>query len=312
MKNLIIGVVVVGVIAIGAYFFIKSSNNTLRVNNEQKTEVKPVTPNTTDATSAEQTKQEEEAEQKNERETIIGSSVEERDITAYHFGTGETELLFVGGIHGGYEWNTVLVAYELMDYLEANPSAVPENVKVTVIPVLNPDGLNKTVGSAGRFTQTDVPSSPTELVAGRFNANTVDLNRNFDCDWKSSGTWQNKTVSGGSKAFSEPESQALRDYVESHDIQAAIVWYSAAGGVYASNCHDGVLPETTTLTNLFAKASGYKAYESFNFYEITGDAVNWLAKNNIPAISVLLTNHEDVEWNKNKAGIEAILKNYAN
>ncbi|MEK7586773.1 MAG: hypothetical protein AAB453_02805, partial [Patescibacteria group bacterium] len=64
-------------------------------------------------------------------------------------------------------------------------------------------------------------------------------------------------------------------------------------------------------TTLFAKASGYKEYNDFDFYEITGDMVNWLAKINIPAISVLLSDHENVEWNKNKAGIEALLKNYA-
>jgi hypothetical protein len=70
------------------------------------------------------------------------------------------------------------------------------------------------------------------------------------------------------------------------------------------------LPETKTLTNLYAQASGYKANEEFNFYAITGDMVNWLAKNNIPAISVLLTNHTDVEWDKNKKGIDAILEYY--
>jgi murein tripeptide amidase MpaA len=64
-------------------------------------------------------------------------------ITAYHYGTGDKEILFVGGIHGGYEWNTALVAYQLMDYLKANPNVIPKNVKVTVIPVLNPDGLIK-------------------------------------------------------------------------------------------------------------------------------------------------------------------------
>ena|SRR3990172_1535765 len=73
--------------------------------------------------------------------TVLGTSVQKRDITAYHFGTGAKEVLFVGGIHGGYEWNTALVAYELMDYLTANPKTIPANVKVTVIPVLNPDGL---------------------------------------------------------------------------------------------------------------------------------------------------------------------------
>jgi hypothetical protein len=148
-------------------------------------------------------------------------------------------------------------------------------------------------------------------IPGRFNDNNVDLNRNFDCDWRASGTWQNRTVSGGSKAFSEPESQALRNYVNASTPTAVVVWYSAAGGVYSSNCYNGVLPETKTITNLYATASGYPPHETFDYYEITGDAVNWLAKMNIPAISVLLTTHEDMEWEKNKKGIEALLIHYA-
>ncbi len=247
----------------------------------------------------------------NKEQTVIGKSVERRDILAYHYGTGDKELLFVGGIHGGYEWNTVLVAYETMDYLKANPTTVPANVKVTVIPVLNPDGLNKTVGTTSRFSKADVPTEKDATVAGRFNGNTVDLNRNFDCDWKASAKWQDKTVSGGSAAFSEPESQAMKNYVETNKPTVVVVWYSSAGGVFASNCHNGVLPETQTLTDKYAKASGYPAYEDFNFYEITGDMVNWLAKSNIPAISVLLTNHTNTEWSKNEKGIKALLEYYA-
>ncbi|MEK7201085.1 MAG: M14 family zinc carboxypeptidase, partial [Patescibacteria group bacterium] len=76
------------------------------------------------------------------------------------------------------------------------PTIVPANIKVTVIPVLNPDGLNKTVGTPGRFTQASVPTASGATVSGRFNAHTVDLNRNFDCDWQASATWQNKAVSG--------------------------------------------------------------------------------------------------------------------
>ena len=247
----------------------------------------------------------------NEPETVIGKSVQGSDITAYHYGEGEKELLFMGGIHGGYEWNTVLVAYELMDYLQANPNVIPQGVTVTVIPVLNPDGLQKVVGSAGRFAASSVPSSQEATIPGRFNANEVDLNRNFDCDWQSVGMWQSREVDGGNSAFSEPESRAFRDYVNAAKPAAVVVWYSAAGGVFASNCHNGVLPETNTITNLFAQASGYPAYQEFNFYEITGDAVNWLAKNNIPAISVLLSNHTNTEWSKNQAGITALLDYYA-
>jgi hypothetical protein len=198
-----------------------------------------------------------------------------------------------------------------MDYLGENPEVVPSNVKVTVIPVLNPDGLNKVAGTAGRFTKADISTTQSVLVSGRFNANSVDLSRNFDCNWKSTGVWQTTPVSGGSKVFSEPESRAIQGYVAVHKPDAVVVWYSAAGGVYASSCGNGVSAETKALTDLYAKASGYPAHQSFDFYETTGDMVNWLAKNNIPAVSVLLSTHTDVEWDKNKRGIDALLQSYA-
>jgi hypothetical protein len=82
--------------------------------------------------------------------------------------------------------------------------------------------------------------------------------------------------------------------------------------VYSSNCKNGVSTDTKELTELFAKASGYTAHAEFDYYEITGDLVNWMAGQNIPAISVLLTDHENTELTKNKAGIEAILTYVAN
>ncbi len=255
------------------------------------------------------------APQENKQETVIGTSVEGRSITAYHYGKENTqvskELLFVGGAHGGYEWNTVLVAYQLMDYLKTNPDAIPAGVRVTVIPVLNPDGLYKVVGTSGRFTEADVPASPEKVASGRYNANNVDLNRNFDCDWQSTGVWQNTKVSGGSAAFSEPESKALQTYVGAHKPSAVVVWFSSAGGVFSSSCHNGVSSETSAITKIYADASGYPAFKEFNFYEITGDMVNWFAKNNIPAVSVLLSTHSDIEWSKNQAGILALFAHYS-
>lgn len=243
--------------------------------------------------------------------TVIGTSTQGRAITAYHYGEGEEEVVFVGGIHGGYSWNTALVAYELMDYLEGNAANIPENVKVTVIPVLNPDGLQLVAGTSSRFAASDVDKAKASTIDGRLNGNDVDLNRNFDCDWQTNGTWQSRTVSGGTRAFSEPESAAIRDYILANDPASVVVWYSAAGGVFSSNCHGEVLPETRELTKTYAEASGYRAFEEFDFYEITGDMVNWLAKEGVPAISVLLTNHTDTEWSKNRAGVEALLEYYA-
>jgi hypothetical protein len=298
MKKFMVALVLIVIAGVGIYFITRGSANSAKVVEQN---LNTNTASTTDQNIT-----------NNLGQTVIGKSVGGRDIIAYHYGTGNAELLFVGGIHGGYEWNTTLVAYQLMDYLKANPTVIPNNIKVTVIPVLNPDGLYKIVGTTTEnFTQADVSSSPNATVAGRFNANKVDLNRNFDCDWQAVGKWQNKDVSGGSKAFSEPESLAIKNYIEANKPTAAVVWYSSAGGVFASNCHNGVSTETNILTKTYAGASGYPSYQSFDFYATTGDMVNWLAKNNIPAISVLLTNHTDTEWTKNQKGFEALLKYYS-
>jgi hypothetical protein len=243
-------------------------------------------------------------------ESVIGTSAGGEEIKAYHFGTGSKELLFIGGIHGGYSWNSALVAYELIDHLRDNPDLIPKDVSITVIPSFNADGLKKTVGTTGLFSAAAVPKDLATRITGRFNANDVDLNRNFDCEWKAEGTWQNRTVSGGSAAFSEPEAAALRDYVEKYRPTAVVAWYSAAGGVYASSCGKGISAGTTALMNTFAKASGYEANNEFDFYTLTGDMMNWFAKLEIPAVSVLLTTHEAIEWDKNRAGIEAVIASY--
>ncbi len=298
MKKATIPIIIVLLVAIIIYFIARNPSQPVQVVDET-----PITtpPSATTTPIVDKTK------------TVIGASVEGRAITAYHFGTGtSTEVLFVGGIHGGYEWNTALVAYQLVDYLKTNPTSIPANVKVTVIPALNPDGLNQVVGTTtGNFTAANVSADMATVIDGRFNANNVDLNRNFDCDWQTKGTWNKTPVSGGTAAFSEPESAAIKSYIEMNDPAAVVVWYSAAGGVFASNCHSGVSVETDALTTAFAKASGYPGHASFDFYETTGDMTNWLAKIGTPAISILLTNHTDTEWTKNLAGVKAVLEYYA-
>lgn len=300
MKNFLSFLVLVIIIIAGVYFF-----NQNKVPNQEASVVTPTTETATEETVVEEAPKEEGAE------IVIGKSVEGREIKAYNFGTGDTRILLIGGIHGGYSWNTSSVMFEAIDYFKANPSAISSNIKVTVIPVLNPDGLYNATKKEGRFTKADVSTAQDVLVASRFNANKVDLSRNFDCDWKSVGVWQTRQVSGGKTVFSEPESVAIKQYVESHDIKAIVAWYSAAGGVYASECGEGISPETKKITETFAKASGYPAHETFDFYVTNGDMVNWFAMKKIPATSVLLTNHTDVEWDKNKKGIEALFKLYA-
>ncbi|MCA9325342.1 hypothetical protein KDA23_04740, partial [Candidatus Saccharibacteria bacterium] len=185
---------------------------------------------------------------------VIGRSEGGNDIVAYHYGTGEKEILLVAGVHGAYAANTSQLAHELNSYLES--ATLPEDVRVTVIPVLNPDGLQKI------YEVTDVVNGFSALrdhnatIPGRFNANNVDLNRNFDCEWAPKSMWRSQEVSGGSAVFSESEAATLRDYVIAQDPVAAIVWFSAEGKVYPSACGGAPSSASTQLASTFAKAAG--------------------------------------------------------
>ncbi len=113
----------------------------------------------------------------------LGVSVEDRRIDAYTFGNGATHLTFIGGMHGGYEWNSVILAQTFIEYLRAHPEFVPKDIRITVIPNANPDGVFAVVGKEGIFTADDVLTGEGATDKGRFNARGVDLNRNFDCKW---------------------------------------------------------------------------------------------------------------------------------
>ena len=238
--------------------------------------------------------------------TTVGFSVEGRPIIAYQFNNGPDQVVFVGGIHGGYEWNTILLAYDAIDYFVANPEAIPDTVTLHIIPSANPDGQFLITNQAERFTSSDVI---TDTFSGRFNANGVDLNRNWDCQWSPSAVWRDEQVSGGSRPFSEPENVALRDFLLVREPAAVIFWHSAANGVFAAGCPDTHAP-SYELAQIYGEAAGYPIYERFNAYTITGDAGDWLTTQGIPSITVELINHRSLDWPKNLAGMLAILEHY--
>lgn len=244
------------------------------------------------------------------QQTLIGASVEGRAIESYTFGTGEKDVLFVGGIHGGYEWNSILLAYQFIDWFSTKEITVPDDMTIHIIPDLNPDGTAKVVSKEGRFLKSDIIAG-VDQSTGRFNANGVDLNRNFGCKWQPESSWRGNTVSAGSSAFSEPEAAALRNYVTLHNPLSVTFWHSQANNVYASECENGVLPETLAIMQLYSDASGYGAVPVFDAYPVTGDAEGWLASIGIPAITVELSSHETLDLAQNRAAVEAMLEYYS-
>jgi eukaryotic-like serine/threonine-protein kinase len=145
--------------------------------------------------------------------TVIGRSVLGSSIEAVRFGSGNRAILFVGGLHAGSAPSTVSLAQRVINHFTDNPAEIPSTAIVYVISNTNPDS----------------PYAPGEL-SGRLNGNNVDLNRNWDCRWVEDASWRGNVVpgSGGPAPFSEPETQALAEFILDLNPAAVIFWEARA------------------------------------------------------------------------------------
>jgi hypothetical protein len=229
-------------------------------------------------------------------------------ILRYRLGQGQNVLVLVGGMHGGYEWNTILLAEKMRAHLIDNPDLIPPSLAIDLIPNANPDGLYAVTGSSDN--SFDPPVDFEATIPGRFNGRYVDLNRNWDCGWQPTALWGSEPVNGGAAPFSEPETEALRDFFLAIEPAAVLFWHSAAVGVYPAAC-DRPDPASSALAELYGARAGYKVYDEFTHYAITGDASNWLSSVGIPAITVELSTHSALDWEQNLAGLQALLEHLA-
>lgn len=227
---------------------------------------------------------------------VIGHSVNGKPIEAVRFGNGPQTIIFIGGLHAGFAPGTVTLAQQTVAHFEQNPAAIPPNLTIYVILSANPDS----------------PNAPGQLN-GRLNANRVDLNRNWDCNWLSNARWRGNVVpgSGGSAPFSEPETQSLRDFILEKNPAAVIFWEARVdnGLVSPGNC--GVRHQPSeSLATAYGAAAGYPVadFEDLTGQVLNGDGANWLVQQGIPAIAILLPQYSSMDWAHNLAGILAVLQ----
>jgi hypothetical protein len=219
-----------------------------------------------------------------------GRSFGGRSLLAYRFGTGSSAHIIVGGIHGGYEANTVTLVGEILKYLQENPSLVPDGVTLYVIPCANPDGY-----AAG-----------TDRERGRMNGNGVDLNRNWDYHWQPEATHGVRPVDAGAYAFSEPETAALRDFFLARGVEAAIFYHSAMAQIFYGAKRDQ--SATYELAQIVSEATGYPIATGVPRQITTGDAIDWMSAQGLAGIEVELTTHDGIEWERNLQGLLVFLK----
>ena len=200
--------------------------------------------------------------------------------------------MIVAGIHGGYEWNTVVLADELIAYLEDHPESVPADKSLFILRDLNPDGEARDHGPDGRA-----------------NANGVDLNRNFpinwERNWRRSGCWQERPISAGNGPASEPETQVLIYFIQSQPFDALISYHSAGLGIFPGGNSPGAA--SVSLAEVLSAVSEYPYPPVDTGCIYTGQLAVWASAQGIAAVDIELANHHDTDFQVNLAILAAFL-----
>lgn len=223
----------------------------------------------------------------------IGRSVNGEAITVTQIGNGARVVVLVGGFHAGFAPASVRLAESMIDYFQSNPEEIPEDVRIYVIPLANPDSAQ-----GGR-----------EAISGRVNGNGVDINRNWDCNWTENAVWRSQSINAGDKPFSEPESAALKAFFLDEEPSAVIFWEARGELVIPGRC-GSYHSDSQRLASVYGAHSGYE-FGFITGYQVTGDVSDWLDKNGIAAIAILLSGYDATDWDRNLRGVQDVLQDVA-
>jgi carboxypeptidase T len=128
----------------------------------------------------------------------LGLSIEGRPILGLRIGRGGPRVRILGAHHGNELVSQEVVLAAAVALAEKDP---PLKMEVWVVPEVNPDGVE---------------------AGTRYDARGVDLNRNYGFQWTDTEPY------GGEKAFSEPETRAIRMLSTWHAPSTGLTLHSGA------------------------------------------------------------------------------------
>lgn len=222
----------------------------------------------------------------------IGSSVEGRDILSVRLSAVSSRAkrlmpaaVFMGGHHArehvSVEMPLMLLEYLIDEYNHQNPRIVSllNNFEVYIIPVVNPDGKQHDIAGSKYKHWRKNRSQNTDGSRG------VDLNRNYAFGWGGAGasSYPGSDTYRGPNAFSEPETQAIKAFVESHpNITTLLSYHTFSQLVLWPWGHvNGEIPNQKdlavfkTMGEKMAQWNGYRPMKSGDLYLASGDTCDW-------------------------------------
>lgn len=221
----------------------------------------------------------------------LGKTVEGRDIWCLRLNTnakGETPsakpgAFFLANIHAREhltnEVALLFAAWLLERRNDADIKKYLASLDIYFVPMGNPDGVEYDI-KTGNYQYYR-----KNMARNAGGSRGVDLNRNFDSWWCESGasSYPSADTYCGPKAFSEPESQHIKRFMESRRNIRTHISYHTYGSLvlYPWGGTDDPV-ENVRDRNVFIKAgaemgrlTGYQPQKSSELYVATGDSADW-------------------------------------
>ncbi len=221
----------------------------------------------------------------------IGKSIEGRDIWCLRINSnakGEAPsskpgALFIGNHHAREHLSNevpLLFAAWLFDHRgDTAIKGYIAGLDIYIIPMLNPDGVEYDIKNGSyQYFRKNARVNPDKSIG-------VDLNRNYDSWWCESGasTYPGADTYCGPKAFSEPESQAVKRFIEARkNLKTHISYHSYASSIlYPWGGKEEDVPKAqdkqvfVKMAAEMAKLTGYTPEKSSDMYIATGDSCDW-------------------------------------
>ncbi len=198
----------------------------------------------------------------------------------------EPDALFMARQHAD-EATPTEIALQLIENLTDNYGSdtriswLVDNRDIWIIPVMNPDGMDYYM-STGEVWRKNRHLN----FDGSYG---VDLNRNYNGSENGDplGAWSVGASLDpsawdycGEYAFSEPETQALRDLALDQEFEVAIDFHMAGDVIcwpwgYTTNVTEDD-DDLTRIASEMSKLNGYMTYQSYMTGMLAGDSVDWL------------------------------------
>ncbi len=220
------------------------------------------------------------------RKRIVGYTAFQRPIPAITMGTGERKVLFTAAHHAN-EWITapVLLKYaqDLADAAQSggmfsgtDARTLLENVTITLVPLVNPDGTDLVTGAIGpgniqyEMAKAIGKNYPAIPFPDGWKANLlgVDLNLNYPAGWQQAK--KIKFAQGyispaprdyvGSAPLDQMETAALAGFTRGLDPDLVIALHTQGQVIYWQ-FRDIPVPGAKELGEEMARVSGYELAE---------------------------------------------------